>query len=252
MHIVDTHCHAGLHKYEPVETLLYHMEQSGVDQAVLIQHMGHYDNGYHLNCLERYPGRLASAMLVEPEDDGARIRQWAERGQRGIRMRPTSRAAASDPLAQWRAAAELDLVVSVLCKPPQLLSAEFGEVLANFPDLRIVIEHLGGVGTAAEPPYDQYRQVLALAERPSLYMKIPGLGEFCPPPPPFHNAPPLARMAVDAFGPQRLMWGSDFPPVSSREGYDNGLRGIRDHLGDLSADELGWIFGGTARKVWGL
>ena len=30
MTIVDTHCHIGLHKYEPVESLLYHMNTSGV------------------------------------------------------------------------------------------------------------------------------------------------------------------------------------------------------------------------------
>ena len=57
MIIVDTHCHAGLNKYEPVETLLYHMEQSGVDRAVLIQHQGTTDNSYHVECLGAHPDR---------------------------------------------------------------------------------------------------------------------------------------------------------------------------------------------------
>ncbi len=252
MRIVDTHCHAGLHKYEPVETLLYHMDQCGVAQAVLIQHMGHYDNRYHQDCLQRFPGRLASAMLVEPEDDGTRIRQWALGGQAGIRLRPTSRVRAADPLVQWRTAAELDLVVSVHGKPDGLLSSEFAEILSTFPQLCLVLEHLGGIGTQAQPPYDDFRRVLALATHPNVYMKVPGLGEYCPPPPPYPQPVPLARMAVDAFGPQRLMWGSDFPPVSSREGYANALHGSMDHLSDLGPDALAWIFGGTARHVWGL
>ena len=70
MLIVDTHCHAGLNKYEPIETLLYHMEQSGVDRAVLIQHQGTTDNSYHVECLQAHPDRLASAMIVESTDDG--------------------------------------------------------------------------------------------------------------------------------------------------------------------------------------
>jgi Tat protein secretion system quality control protein TatD with DNase activity len=44
MHIIDTHCHIGLHKYEPVETLLFHMQRAGVEQAVFIQYMGNTDN----------------------------------------------------------------------------------------------------------------------------------------------------------------------------------------------------------------
>jgi L-fuconolactonase len=255
MHIIDTHCHIGLHKYEPVESLLYHMGAESVSQAVLIQHMGEYDNQYHVDVLERHAGRFASVMQVPPTDDGTLVRSWAQRGQKGIRLRPTSRSQAADPLAVWRAAADLDLVVSVLCGPRELLAPEFGQVLTTFPDLRVVIEHLGGVGTQAEPPeppYDEFRRVLDLARHPALYMKIPGLGEFCPPPPPFAQRPPLAHMAVEAFGPERLMWGSDYPPVSGREGYHNALHGPLELLADLRSGELEWIFGGTASGVWGL
>ena len=147
MIIVDTHCHAGLTKYEPVESLLRHMETSGVDQAVLIQYMGNTDNGYLVDCLARFPGKLAAAMIVPQEDDGSAVRRWAERGIQGIRLRPDARAAAADPLAQWRAADEEELVVSAPSRPEWLLSARFAEVTDTFPDLRIVIEHLGGMGT---------------------------------------------------------------------------------------------------------
>ncbi|MBI1928834.1 amidohydrolase, partial [Candidatus Poribacteria bacterium] len=51
MIIVDTHCHAGLDKYEPIESLLYQMGQAGVDKAILIQHQGNTNNSYHVECL---------------------------------------------------------------------------------------------------------------------------------------------------------------------------------------------------------
>ena len=46
MTIVDTHCHIGLHKYEPLESLLFQMERCAVQRAVFIQYMGNPDNGY--------------------------------------------------------------------------------------------------------------------------------------------------------------------------------------------------------------
>ena len=46
MFIVDTHCHTGTNKYEPVEALMFHMEQANVSKAVLIQHAGNTDNSY--------------------------------------------------------------------------------------------------------------------------------------------------------------------------------------------------------------
>jgi len=250
MTIVDTHCHAGLHKYEPIESLLFHMERSGVDKAVLIQHMGNYDNAYHVECLQQYPGRFASALLVEPDDDGARVRSWSERGLVGIRLPAGWRARGSDPLAQWRAAAQLGLVVSAPSSPATLLSAEFAEVLNTFPDLQIVIEHLAGIGRGAQPPYDEFKKVLSLAERPNLTIKLPGFGEFCALPHPFAHIPPLAEMTIEAFGPQRVMWGSDFPPVSSREGYDNALRFPMEYLSGLTQEEREWIFGRTALRAW--
>ena len=71
MAIVDTHCHVGLLKYEPVESLIYHMETSGVDKAVFIQYGGNSDNTYMLECLASHPGKFKAVMIVEKDDDGA-------------------------------------------------------------------------------------------------------------------------------------------------------------------------------------
>jgi L-fuconolactonase len=40
-----------------------------------------------------------------------------------------------------------------------------------------------------------------------------------------------------AFGPSRLMWGGDFPPVAGREGYRNALHWTLEHLAFCSADD---------------
>ncbi|MEZ4673758.1 MAG: amidohydrolase family protein [Caldilineaceae bacterium] len=252
MIIVDTHCHVGLHKYEPVEVLRFHMARAGVAQAVFIQYMGNSNNSYIVECMVAHPGDFAAAMLVDADDDGSQIRHWAAQGIGGIRLPVNFRGTGTDPLVHWRTAAELGLVVSAPCSPAALLSNEFAEVLATFPDLQIVIEHLAGIGKGAEPPYTQFKEILTLARHPNLTIKLPGFGEFCELPHPFAHVPPLVELTLEAFGVERIMWGSDWPPVSSREGYDSSLQFPLDYLAHLSDNEKAWIFGRTAQRVWGL
>jgi len=250
MHIIDTHCHIGLSKYEPVESLLFHLQRAGVAQAVFIQYMGNSDNAYLAETIAAYLGKFAAAMLVPTDDDGSAIRHWAEQGVGGIRLAANFRGTGSDPLAHWRTAAELGLVVSAPSSPASLTSAEFAEVLDLFPDLSIVIEHLGGAKPGMAP--EEFEPVLALAAHDNLTIKLPGFGEFCHLPHPFRDVPDFADRVLEAFGPRRVMWGSDWPPVSSREGYDSSLSFPMDYFADLSVDERAWIFGKTAQNVWNL
>jgi len=250
MIIVDTHCHIGLHKYEPVESLLFHMQMSGVNKAVFIQYAGNSDNRYMIDCMAAHPGQFQAAMIVKPSDDGTAMRQWAEQGIVGIRLPASSQAENPDPLIQWRVATELGLVVSAPSNPKALLGENFATVLKTCPELSIVIEHLAGIGQDQTAPYETFKQILELAKYPNLTIKMPGFGEFCRVPLPFDPIPPLVDMTLEAFGPQRVMWGSDYPPVSGREGYDNSLRVPLDYLSKLSEDERAWIFGNTAIEVW--
>lgn len=99
---------------------------------------------------------------------------------------------------------------------------------------------------------DEFQPVLALAAHDNLTIKLPGFGEFCRLPHPFQDVPDFADRVLAAYGPRRMMWGSDWPPVSSREGYDSSLAFPRNSSADISDDERTWIFGKTAQKVWNL
>ena len=175
------------------------------------------------------------------------------------------RSPGDDPLAVWRAASDLGMIASVMGPVEGYAAPEFESIITELPDLKVVIEHLGGVGAfwgpgrpAREIPQEAYRKVLDLARHPNTYMKIPGLGEFCARPMPFQQpypfaeVPPLIEMAVDAFGADRLMWGSDFPPVANREGYANALRFARERVQARSQEEVGLIFGDAALNMWNL
>ncbi len=263
--VIDTHCHASPYWFEPVEILLDEMDRAGVDKAVLTQFFGVFDNSYLVESVRRFPGRFAVIAIVDHTQPDApeRVAELHEQGVDGLRFNCAWRADGDDPLALWRQCAELGVVASVMGTVEQYAAPEFESLIQALPNLTVVMEHLAGVGAYFGPgradkdiPMDAYRQALALAKYPNVYMKIPGLGEFCPRPMPFRqpipfeNVPPLIELAVEAFGGARLMWGSDFPPVANREGYRNALRLPMDLIEYPDADAKTMVFGGTAANLW--
>ena len=208
---VDTHCHALPYWFEPVEILLDQMARNDVDKAVLIQINGMYDNSYLIECMRRFPGRFSVVALVDTDnlDAPQRLAEWVEQGVEGIRLRSAARSPGSDHLAIWHKAAELGIVVSCPGSADDFASPEFENLVKELPGLKIVIEHLGGGGRDT-PPYDTYRRVLALAQYPNTFMKVPGLGEICPRPSPFIHESRLVGCAVcvvaDRFGARAGEW----------------------------------------------
>ena len=184
--IVDTHCHALPHWFEPVELLLHQMKTYGVQKAALLQVMGQFDNSYLFECVRRFPGKFSPTVIVDTgEADAPRaLERWAREGAEGIRLNVLARSPGSDGLAIWRKAAELGLVVSVYGKPDELASDTFESIIRELPSLKFTIEHLAWAGQDAAP-HAAFRKTLALARYPNVYMKFCGLGEICQRPVPF-------------------------------------------------------------------
>ena len=82
------------------------------------------------------------------------------------------------------------------------------------------------------------------------------MGELCTrpmplvQPMPFPDIPPLIEMAIEAFGANRLMWGSDWPHSAAREGYGNALKFPMKYVTYPSEDDNEWVFGKTAASLW--
>jgi L-fuconolactonase len=260
MVVVDIHCHATPYWYEPIEILMTQMDLNGVDKAVMIQIAGWFDNTYPLECMARYPGRLSVVVVVDTAQSDApdRLEEWTQQGAEGIRLRPNTRSPGSDSLAIWRKASDLGVPVSCAGTLGQFADPEFEAVIQEVPGLTIIIEHLAGVGRESgdEDAESSYRRVLGLSKYANTYMKVPGLGEIAKrampvkTPFPFDDAPPLIELAIGAFGGDRLMWGSDFPPSAGREGYANTLKLPMDNVSFPSQVAKDMIFGGTAASIW--
>lgn len=255
---IDSHCHAGLNWYEPIELLLYQMNKNDVDKAVLVQHRGCFDNLYLLECARKFPGRLSVVGLLDTQDLDAlnTLEKWKTLGINGIRLQPKERSPGSDPLAIWKNSAELGLVVSCLGTFEEYGSIEFLNLVESVPNLTIVIEHLAGATPNNKNWYELFESGMKIAEYPNVYIKVPGLGEIT-------ERPPLLKpcftpdfgtryieIAYEMFGSRRMMWGSDYPPVSAREGYSNALKGVMDNPVFRTLEDREWVMGKTALTVF--
>jgi predicted TIM-barrel fold metal-dependent hydrolase len=186
-----------------------------------------------------------------------------------VRLRADVRSPGDDPLAIWREAERVGIAVSCSGGGGALASPQFAELVAAVPRLPIVLEHmagqhgLSGRGQAAERSGNRQvddgglKAVLGLARFPNVYVKLTGLGEFAERAMPVNHPfpfvrpiPPLLDQFCDAFGPGRLMWGSDYPPVSIREGYANALQFPMQELAHKGEADRAQIFGETALKVF--
>jgi L-fuconolactonase len=261
MDVIDTHCHVSTVWFEPVETLLFHMDRHGVSHAILTQLLGQSDNDYQTQCVARFAGRFTSVVAVDAgaNDAAARLRALAAVGARGVRMRPDTRAAGTDPHVLWRVAADAQLIVSCVGPAASFLTPEFADLLGAFPSVSVLAEHLGGWG---RPDCDGAPATLegikSLARFPNFYLKVPPLGQLvkrAPQLPPRGRTLDLApaRVALemlDVYGAERLTWASDFPVVSSREGYGNALAWTLELFADVPSQKREHIFAGTARRLF--
>jgi len=128
-------------------------------------------------------------------------------------------------------------------------------------------ELLAPLGPRGSELYAEYRgkrsaeaRFVAACDKLQLMLKVTlyerwgagGLGEFCIRPARlaaafgFEEILPLMDLAYDAFGPRRMMYGSDYPPVGRREGYRNSLQGVLELPIWKSQEEKDWAFGQAA------
>ena len=255
--IIDTHCHAGLNWFEPLDVLLYQMETNGVSKAVLIQHRGVFDNSYLISSANKYPKTFKVCGIVNPNEDNPiqKLSQLKSEGVNGIRLNNDENFFRIQDEEFIRAVGDLGMVISYHGTVDFFASNNFKKIIEKCPETKIIMEHLAGVGFLPYP-YSLYKSALECSIFQNIFIKIPGLGEFSKRPKilqqsfKFDEIPPFIEMAYEKFGPDRMMWGSDFPPCAGREGYKNALNGVKNHEIFHSIEDQNKVMGQTAANVW--
>ncbi|MEV5570105.1 amidohydrolase family protein [Spirillospora sp. NPDC052269] len=149
-----------------------------------------------------------------------------------------------------RAVGEAGLVFDLLVKPPQADAAL--AIARACPDLRFVLDHAGKPDIAGGVWEPWASWITALAALPNVAVKLSGLvteaGRDWKP----SDVLPYARHVIDAFGPARVMFGSDWPVATLATGYGVVLDIAERAAEGLSETEHAQLFGGTACRVYGI
>jgi L-fuconolactonase len=201
-----------------------------------------------------HPGRLSYILRVDyrdPDLDYVIGNVAADPGGRALRvpvrgdeLQAAFRDGGHAPI--FDGARKHDLPVFVLNPGnPQ----DLGRYAADYPDVTIVVDHIGMPFGEGEGDLTVFDDVLALAAHPNVVVKwshaqrLFKVKDF-----PFDELTPFLRSALREFGKERIMWGTDISMSNTGNSWAELLFGVRENPA-LSLEERQWILAGTARKI---
>lgn len=235
------------------ERVLRVMDEAGVDRAVLVppSWIGD-DNTDSLAAARAHSDRFAVMGRFDPRapDAPARLARWLEQpGMRGIRLTfhlPLWAAWLTDGSLDWFwAAAEQAGVPQMIFVPGQ--APAVGPIAARHPGLRLILDHLARRGDLKDDAaFADLDDVLALARYPNVAVKVSALPCYSSQPYPYPRLHKHLRRVYDAFGPRRMLWGTDYSRLPGP--YRDAVRLFTEALDFLSPDDREWIMGGATAE----
>lgn len=245
-----------------VARVLQWMKEENVDGAVAVQKrmIYRYDNSYILDSSDQYPDLFSAVVILDAEDAGTPglVRQYIEQnGLAGVRLFGGREADGSMPwlnspqaLKTWDVAQEFGLVMDL-----EVLAVGGGgpsiptliEMSRRFPDVSIVLDHM------LEPEMEEGEH-FGLDERYETLAPIRNISfkwtsinlDICRE----ENIPAdkVLRRAVDLYGADRIMWGSDIGTSSGT--YKDMVQRLFDSAALLTEAEKQAIYHDTGRRVF--
>lgn len=143
------------------------------------------------------------------------------------------------------------LAYDLLLKPPHLAAAI--RLADRFPNQRFVVDHLAKPAVTGGLPSPWREEIRELARRPNVWCKVSGLvtladwSRWTP-----AQFTPVLDHAYEAFGPGRLMIGSDWPVCTCAATYERTMQVALDWSARLSSAERSAILGETAAEFYHL
>ncbi|KIT14946.1 Amidohydrolase [Jannaschia aquimarina] len=151
----------------------------------------------------------------------------------------------------YDAVTELDLTFDALGFPAHL--ENFHSILTRHPDMRVVIDHCMKPDIATGSNWAGWKAGMTrLARDTGAYCKLSGLVTEAAADWTVDQLRPYADHVLREFGPDRVLWGSDWPVCRLRAEYGRWWDAARVLTNDLTRAERDRIFGGTAAEAYGL
>jgi predicted TIM-barrel fold metal-dependent hydrolase len=205
------------HRQAPylAEEAVADMTAAGVDAA--INHPPGWDadsNRYAIEAAQRFPERFATLgwlKLDRPEAPDL-VRRWrSQPGMIGLRflcVAPDERSWPTDGTMEWLwpLAEELGLPIAV-CGPT--LVPHVPRWAEQYPNLKLTVDHFGLVGLTPSGGLIQADGLLPWSRFPNVSVKLTGAPDYASDEYPFRSMHDTIHALYDAYGPERLFWGTD-------------------------------------------
>jgi len=239
------------------EQMIQAMDRAGIAKSAVVQASSVYafDNSYVAAAVAAFPRRFTGVFSVDvlARDAVDKMKYWLAKGLTGLRLytagtsmpEQTTWFTDEKTFPALNFAGEMGIPVCMQMRHkgfPQL-----APMLARFPKVRFIIDHLARTEMADGPPYAAAAPLFGLARYPNVYLKVTHRN--------FEEsrngrATPESFFArlVKEFGAERIAWGSNFP--AARQTLAELVALGRDSLAFLPQADRDWIFEKTALMLY--
>ena len=234
------------------EVFLSNMDYAQVGAAVVVQEViDGCQNEYLEQVQKHYPDRFFCMGMAWNLEEAQTV---AKAGLKGIAF-PGHRMQQSllTLMPVFKMMEERGMIVSLCLADGDRQTGELREVIAECPNLKIAIGHLGMADQPTTPPWENenWRQQILLARNKNVMVESGGITwlynpEFYP----YPSAVRAIREAADLVGWDKLMWGSDYPrtitAITYRMSYD-----FITKSSELTAEQKSAFLGENAKRFYG-
>ena len=216
------------------------------------------DTGFLLDLADRHPlvRGVVGWIDLQADDVAAQAARFHARALVGVRHvvqdEPDDAFLLRPAFVRGIAALEdLGLAYDLLIRPRQLPAAV--ELAGRFPRQRFVLDHLAKPDIARDGLAAWEPELRQLADRPNVLAKLSGLvteadwAAWTP-----ETLRPYLDVAWDAFGPERLMIGSDWPVCTVAGEYGRVVGAVVSYVRDRPPAETAAVLGDNAARFWNL
>ncbi|TAM77616.1 hypothetical protein EPN44_02755 [bacterium] len=239
------------------EELLRDAAAAGVSKILQVTPsiMG-FDNRYSIEAARRYPERIIGVIgRFDPTGDevGRRLAQYVSQpGMLGARITLIKR------WKRWLLDGVLETFLAEagrLRMPVQIYAPNQGALLREAAkrhgETTFLVDHMT-LSHSDPEPFRHWEDVLMLSDAPNVYVKVSYFPEVAHSAYPFESVQPYFESLYERFGPDRLIWGSNYPPSRSACTYKESVEFVSGALSFLHAADRQKILGTTLLRALGL
>lgn len=233
------------------------MQEENVEGIAAVQKGLIYrtDNSYIVDAAGLFPEQMSAVIIIDPFEEKTlpMIRELSERGVVGVRFFPIdvkdkiAWLSSPESLAVWELADELGIIVDIEAPPTDqgALIPLIVSMADRFPNMRIILDHIFLPDVTA-PDYGIGADYEVLGARDNIFVKWTSLNmdaiyvkDIAP--------EDVLRRAVDFFGADKVMWGSDIGTSSGT--YKEMVARAHASTAHLTAEEARKVLHDTGRRI---